>query len=171
MPFWLNLPGIYGRSTLALDTPGAIRFQTYVETDGTSTQEEQWQIKLLNNTGSSTAEGECYTIGYDGDEETNLKLVVPATNAVGVDVVVATGVVANNKFGWFVCKGWCRALVEGTTDVAKDDFLKAVNAQKYLVKDAATESAKSVAISSAAQAADSAVLTKVYVQGNKWATI
>lgn len=115
---------------------------------------------------ASALRGEIYVVTYDGDEETNPKLVTAATLAVYQEYAVILadqGTIAG--FAWVQTKGHTYALVEGTTDVAKDDFLKVTNTLKYCVKDATTRSTGSFAISCAAQTANSSVLTEVELIG------
>ena len=57
--------------------------------------------------------------------------------------------------------------MEGTTDVAKDDFLEVLNTEDSFKKDASTRSTNSVAIAQEAQASNSEVLTNVYLLGER----
>lgn len=117
---------------------------------------------------ANTVQGEVLVKAFDGDEEYCPKAVAAATSSVYQHVVVATedqGATAG--FQWCVIEGECQALVDGTTDVAKDDFLEVLNTADGFTKDATTRSTNSAAIARAAQATDSDVLTYVYLTGER----
>ncbi len=114
---------------------------------------------------ADTVKGEILQKAFDGDELLNPKAVACATNAVAGTIVVATEDQGSTAgFQWCVTKGYCEALVDGTTDVAKDDFLEVLNGADGAIKDATTQSTKSFAIACEAQT-DSDTLTDVYVLG------
>lgn len=161
--------GLLGRSTLANDTPGQIRLQSYVDPTTGDTNEPQRVVRLYNNlaAAASTVKGAVYMVVYDGDEESNPQIIAPAAVTANCNVVVALGVNLTATWGWYAFAGYVDALVEGTTDVAKDDFLKVTAPNAQFVKDGATKTTDSFAISTAAQAADSAVLTKVWLIGSE----
>jgi len=117
---------------------------------------------------ANAALGAQYVVTFDGDEETNPKLVVAATLAVYQEIAVvikAQGATAG--FNWVQTKGKCRMLVEGTTDVAKDDFLELLNTETSAKKDATTRSVNSFAIACEAQTANSAALADVFLLGGR----
>lgn len=115
---------------------------------------------------ASALRGEVYVVTYDGDEETCPKLVTAATLAVYQEyAVVLADQGSAAGFAWVQTKGHAYVLVEGTTDVAKDDYLELLNTEKSAKKDAATRSTNSFAIACAAQADNSAVLTEVQLLG------
>jgi hypothetical protein len=129
---------------------------------------------LYNGTGAATVAGKFYTILEDGDEETGPKVIAAdAVATVQRECCVAEAAVASGAFGWFFIEGWCSAYVEGTTDVAKDDYLKIAvgagptDAAFAAIKDGTSETQASVAISSAAQATNSGVLTRVRLLGKR----
>ncbi len=111
--------------------------------------------------------GNVRVITFDGDEETNPTAATPATSTVYQRVVVATQTTTAAGFQWYQYKGDAEALVEGTTDVAKDDFLEVLNTETSFKKDASSRSTNSVAIAQEAQAANSAVLTNIYLLGER----
>lgn len=165
---------IQGRSTLADDTPGALRMCSYVTSAGVETKEPQLQVRLFNDTGSAMVVGQVYVTNFDGDEEKNPKVAVISALSAGDErwVVVATATTADQAWGWFVIKGYVDALVEGTTDVAVDDYLKttAATSTTGLIKDQAVGSGrttKTAAIACAAQTANSNVATKIYLIGDR----
>ena len=88
--------------------------------DGTG----HWEIYAYNISGADVAFTP-YHLTFDGDEETNPK-VIPWTNA-GNDnrrhLVVPQEAVTAGTWGWYAFAGVCKCFVEGTTDVAKDDYL------------------------------------------------
>lgn len=115
---------------------------------------------------ANALKGEVFVVTYDGDEESCPKLVVAGTLAVYQEYAVvladqgATAGVAKVQ-----TKGHAFVLVEGTTDVAKDDYLELLNTEKSAKKDATARSVNSFAIACAAQASNSAVLTEVELLG------
>lgn len=117
--------------------------------------------------------GQVGVITYDGDEESNPTFSAPATSNTYQQIAVspkAIDVSVDGHYHWFQIKGDCEALVEGTTDVAKDDFLEVLNGEDSFKKDATTRSTNSVAIAQEAQAANSEVLTNVYLLGDRTIT-
>lgn len=115
---------------------------------------------------ANAVKGETYVVTYDGDEETCPKLVAAATLAVYQEYAVvladqgATAGVAKVQ-----TKGHAYMLVEGTTDVAKDDYLELLNTEKSAKKDGTARSVNSYAIACEAQASNSAVLIQVELLG------
>lgn len=115
---------------------------------------------------ANALKGETYVVTYDGDEESCPKLVVAATLAVYQEYAVvlvdqgATAGVAKVQ-----TKGHAYMLVEGTTDVAKNNYLKLLSTEKSAKRDAAARSASSYAIACEAQASNSAVLIQVELLG------
>lgn len=166
MFFWLRY-GIQGLSTLANDAPGAIRYFEYVDSNGVNTHEPQIRVRLYNATGGACVVGASYMVSYDGDEESNPSVIACAAVTPPVWVVFATEATPAASWGWFIIAGYADILVEGTTDVAKDDFLESTPATSAtaLIKDGTSKTTGSVAIACAAQAANSAVLTKCYIIG------
>lgn len=115
---------------------------------------------------ASTAAGTPMTITYDGDEETNPKAIAAATAAFGQKACVTTVAQVSAGFQWCVIEGECSALIDGTTDVAKDDFLEVINAGVAFIKDAASRAATSKAIAREAQTTNAATMTKIYLIGD-----
>jgi hypothetical protein len=156
------------RDALSLDHPGEIRERF----DSNNLRRVEMR---LYNAAATTVLGGWYELAFDGDEETNPKVITIASGAASGAVtgaiqyaVVATEVVATGNWSWFVVQGNYSALVEGTTDVAKDDYLKFATGTSTTapIKDSSTvRSTTSVAIARAAQTANSAVLTDVYIFG------
>lgn len=114
---------------------------------------------------ASAAVGEVYIVTHDGDEETCPKLVAAATLAVYQEYAVVLAATTAAGFAWVQVKGKANVLVEGTTDVVKDDYLELLTTEKSAKKDATTRSVNSFAIACAAQAANSAVLTECILLG------
>lgn len=111
--------------------------------------------------------GKVRAITYDGDEETNPTAAAP-TNLAGYQIIaVATLTTTAAGWQWYQTKGDCEALVEGTTDVAKDDFLEVLTTETSFKKDSTTRSVNSVCIAREAQASNSSVLTDVYMTGER----
>ena len=112
--------------------------------------------------------GSVRKIVYDGDEETNPTAAAPATETTVYQLVaVATQTTTAAGFQWYQIKGDCEALVEGTTDVAKDDFLEVLTTETSFKKDGTSRTVNSVAIAREAQATNSAVLADIYLLGDR----
>ena len=110
--------------------------------------------------------GKVRVITFDGDEETNPTAGSPATETtVYQQTGVATKTTTAAGFLWYQTKGDAEALVEGTTDVAKDDFLEVLTTETSFKKDGTSITTNAVAIAQEAQAANSSVLTNVYLLG------
>lgn len=116
---------------------------------------------------ASASAGQPLVLSYDGDEETNPKTITPATNATVKALVVfpptAQGATAGFQFCQF--RGDAEVLVDGTTDVAKDDLLEVIDAGTGLIKDGTAKTVQSVAIAQEAQATNANTLTNVYLLG------
>ena len=110
--------------------------------------------------------GKVRVITFDGDEETNPTAGTPATETgVYQQIGVATKTTSAAGFLWYQIKGDCEALVEGTTNVAKDDFLEVLTTETSFKKDGASITTNAVAIAQEAQESNSSVLTNVYLLG------
>jgi hypothetical protein len=116
---------------------------------------------------AAKAKGEFQVISHDGDEEYSPKVGDAATLAVyqEVGVILETHTVAG--YAWVQVAGVCEALVDGTTDVAKDDYLEVLNGAVNAVKDGTARSVNSVAIAREAQATDEGTLTDVELLGGR----
>ena len=151
--------------TLAFDSP--LKIEERHNSDGT----RYLCVRLYNATGAALVAGRPYVVEYDGDEETNPSVITPAALAVYQHVVFATEATATASWGWFVIQGtYDGVLVEGTTDVAKDDYLDCTpgTSAVALIKDHSTvRSTASVARACAAQAANSIVATRCYIFGDR----
>lgn len=131
-------------------------------------------LRVYNGTGGALTQYGCYNLSFDGDEETNPKLI---TNVSGATTglyyayrVVALEAAASATWTDVVVWGYCQMLVEGTTDVAKDDFLKidtSVSASAPIKDSSTVRSTGSVAIATEAQAANSAVAIRVFLLGER----
>jgi hypothetical protein len=135
-----------------------------------STKQEGNRVYMYVYTADDVAQGEVGVISYDGDEEYNPTFGTPATETSKQIIAVAPKVVDVSEDGyyfWAQIKGDCEALVEGTTDVAKDNFLEVLNGTSYFVQDATSRSDNSAAIAQEAQATNSSVLTNVYLFGDE----
>lgn len=160
------------RDTLSLDRPGQIR----IERDATTGLARK-EVRLYNNYASAIPVGHPCLVRYDGDEETNPFVVSGATasGTVVIEYYCAPQVaVPASSWGWFCIGGNCQVLTVGTTDIAKDDYLKLViGTTAGLIKDTGTApgTANSVAIAQEANAADTVgTLTHVYIIEDRHAT-
>lgn len=153
------------RDTLSTDSPCTTR----IVRDATTGLPRR-EVRLYNAVGSALVAGRPYVVRYDGDEETNPNVITPVSGTLQVDrVVIAMEAVATTSWGWFCIEGYCNALVEGTTDVAKDDFLKIKvgTTAVGVIKDGTALTDRSVGISTAAQAADAVVSTLIFLIGER----
>lgn len=117
---------------------------------------------------ASTAAGTPLVVTYDGDEEVMVKGVAAATLAVYQEIAVTprlAGSVA--EFMWCQTKGLCQALVNGATDVAKDDYLEIINGADNFVYDSTVRSVNSVAIACEAYTTASDALKAVQLLGDR----
>lgn len=115
---------------------------------------------------ANALKGEVFVVTYDGDEESCPQLVVAGTLSVYQEyAVVLANQGATAGVAKVQTKGHAFVLVEGTTDVAKDDYLELLNTEKSAKKDGTARSVNSFAIACAAQASNSAVLTEVELLG------
>lgn len=129
-----------------------------------------WYNRLLayNATGGALVAGSCYVLSYDGDEEQNPKVIVAAAVATSQrHLCVATAATADATIDWVVVEGYYSVNVDGTTDIAKDDFLKLAPATDAdaLIKDGALETISSVAIAREAFTTDANARKLVYIIG------
>ena len=148
MPTRLNVT-IPARSSLAGDSPEAERTTYYVDSTGVVTGEPRVSKRFYNATGSPLVLGGVYLVAEDGDEETGPALIALAAGTVNRQIAVAAEAIATASWGEAFTEGWCNALVHGTTDIAKDDYLKiaaATGTNSFVGEGAATLSTKSFAI-------------------------
>lgn len=113
------------------------------------------------------AKGQPRILAFDGDEETNPKDAAPATSTTVYQQVIFPTDTGANDFQWCQYKGDAYVLVDGTSDVAKDDFLEVLNAGTALVVDASSKGTGSIAIAQEARTTNSAGLTYVYLIGDR----
>ena len=160
--------GVVGFDSLSNDSPLQAEWRTY---DGDPSLGLQClAVRLYNGTGAATVKGRVYRVAFDGDEETNPSALAVVTLAsVYQHVVVALEAVPTASWGWFAIQGYVDAFVEGTTDVAKDDFLTCNDAtdDDAFIDDTTARTVNSMAIACAAQADNSAVLTRCFVFGDR----
>lgn len=153
----------FQRDTLSETHPAATRVMR--DSNGLYRKE----IWLYNAYASAIPAGQPCLIRYDGDEETNPFVVsgAAASGAVAVErLVVASASIAATSWGWFVYEGYCEALIEGTTDVAKDHLLRfTVQKPTGLCRDgtAAVPLVSTCAVAREAQTNATATLADVYI--------
>lgn len=111
------------------------------------------------------AKGEVQVIAFDGDEETNPRLADAATATFKQTVCVVLEAITAAGFVKVQTRGYCQALVDGTTDVAKDDFLEVINGAVSATKDGSSRSTVSLGIACEARSTDSAGLIKIFLLG------
>ncbi len=123
---------------------------------------------IFLNVPATTVAGTPMIVTYDGDEASLVKAVAPATLAVYQEVAVVPrliGSAAENV--WCQTRGICEVLCDGTTDIAKDDYLELINAETALIKDSTARSTNSVAIATEAYTATPDALTTVMLLGDR----
>lgn len=117
---------------------------------------------------ATTAKGTPLIVTHDGDEEVMVKGVAPATLAVYQEVAITPKLAGSAaEFMWCQVKGICQALVDGTTDIAKDAYLELLNAETALVSDSTARSVNSVAIACEAYTDTTDALKTVHLLGDR----
>jgi len=111
--------------------------------------------------GSSLAAGQPVTLSYGGAYP--VAIIEAATTAFAVKTGVATKAMTAAGYLWVQVEGLCEALVDGTTDVAAEDYLEVINSGTAFIKDGAARTTVSGAVAVDAQATDSAVKVTVYL--------
>jgi hypothetical protein len=166
MPFSAVGAPFQARDTIGSNTPGKMSYSEYVSSAGVNTGEPQYRKRVFNNTGGALVTGAVYMVAY-GAAGKNPQIIACAAVTANCYVCVATEAAADQTWTDVVMEGVVDAMVEGTTDVAAADFLKIVAATDAdaFIKDGTTKTTDSFAIALAAQAANSAVLTKVWLTG------
>lgn len=168
MPVRLNA-AIPARSSLAADSPEFERTTFYVDSTGVVTGEPRTSKRFYNATGAALVLGGVYLRAEDGDEETQPSLIALAAGTVPLRCAVAAEAIAIASWGEAFIEGHCNALVHGTTDVVKDQFLKTVAAtgtNSFISEGATTQSAKSAAVAEEGFTTDgTTALKKVYLLG------
>lgn len=117
---------------------------------------------------ATTAAGTPMVVTYDGDEEVMVKGVAAATLAVYQEIVICPELVGSAaEFKWGQTKGIASVLVNGTTDIAKDDYLEVINGADNLVYDSTVRSVNSVAIACEAYTDSTDALKTVQLLGDR----
>lgn len=117
---------------------------------------------------AATPKGAPKILSYDGDEEIMVSTQAPATLAVYQEVVVVPALQGSDASGqWCQVRGITECLTDGTTDIAKDDFLELLDTETALVKDSDARSVNSVAIACEAQTDATDTLTTVQLLGDR----
>lgn len=162
---------IAARPAATREIPFAIpALQSRIILDPTNPNAFREEVQLYN-AGSALTQYGLYEVFAGGTAATAPN---PRVQAIGGSVsnrqrvfCVTTQAHAASAWDWCVVRGNCTALVEGTTDVAAGDILKPVASQVYLVQDHATvPTVSGMARAHAAQAANSAVASAIYLMGN-----
>jgi hypothetical protein len=165
MPFGRNYGGVATpRSSGSADAPNAIRSVT------DASGNVGWQVRLFKPSGAALSVGQTLRVAYVGAVSGNPQVAAVASGTATFDrLVVASAATASGTWDWYYFEGYCKILVEGTTDVASADFLKSVagTSTTALIKDGSTRSANSFAIAIDGQTANSEVLTLCYLLGDQ----
>ena len=134
---------------------------------GQRTLEEGNREYVFCQVPASTPAGTPLKLSYDGDEESNPKGAVPSTDASVKHLIVFNPTLVGSSAEFQKCqyRGDADILVDGTTDVAKDDFLEVINAGTGLIKDGTTKTVQSVAIAQEALTTNANTKTNVYLLG------
>jgi hypothetical protein len=130
----------------------------------------RWEILAYNGTGGALVANACYVLSYDGDEETNPKIITAAAVAsVRRLLCVATAATADTAIDWVVIEGYYSVRCDGTTNIAKDDFLKLAPGTDAdaLIKDGTSLTEASVAIAREAFETDANGNAACYILGRE----
>lgn len=123
---------------------------------------------IFLNVPATTAAGRPMVVTYDGDEATLVKGVAPATSSVYQEIAIVPRLIGSAAEDvWCQTRGICEALLDGTTDIAKDDYLEVLNTDTALSKDATTRSVYSVAIATEAYTDTPDALYTVMLLGDR----
>ena len=128
------------------------------------------EMLVYNGTGGAMVANACYILAHDGDEEFNPKAAVAgAVATVQRYVCVATEAAADAAYTWVVMQGYYSIRCDGTTDIAKDDFLKLAPGSDAdaLIKDGTAETISSVAIARAALTTDANANLDCFLLGKR----
>lgn len=109
-------------------------------------------------TASGVEVGQVVMISYGTTEDLEVVASAVATTAFPVRVAVAAETIAAGSKGWFYIGGRCQALVDGTTAIAVDDYLKVENGGTSFVKDSTSRTAYSAAKAAEAYTGSTAAL-------------
>lgn len=149
------------RSSGAADAPGAIRY----EADASGNVGAQQ--RLFYPTGSALAVGQTMKVAYTGGVSGCPNVLTPVSGTAAIDqIVVAVNATVSGTWDWFWIWGYCTALVNGTTDVAVDDYLlmKIGTSANGFTKDSAL-TVNTLACAKAASTANSDNSTLIYLMG------
>ena len=118
---------------------------------------------------ATALKGAALAISYDtGDTLRQPIAIAVGTLAVYRYIGVTLQAITAAGWYWMQIAGEVDALVEGTSDVAKGDYLEVLNTEDSFKKDHATvRSVNSVAVALAAKTANSEVLTPVWLIGHR----
>ena len=127
-------------------------------------------VTLFNDRAVAIDKGEIVLIGYDPDGSAGLtqgmQALDIATSSFVIYTAVALEAVAVDEIGYFQVSGFCAdADVDGTTDVAKGDFLEVLNGADGMIKAGTTRTLGSCAIALEAVVADADTSAEVYLIG------
>lgn len=167
MPNWCPTPATMPMEATALKSLGQVRMCASQDA-GSNTGLWWMEVYAYNATGGALTANGCYVLSYDGDEENNPKVIVAAATAtVQRFLCVATAATATADYGWVVVEGYYSVRCDGTTDIAKDDFLKLAPGTDAdaLIKDGTAETISSVAIAREAFATDANGNVLCYILG------
>lgn len=150
------------RSSGAADAPLAIRYIS--DASGNI----GFQQRLFYPTGSALSVGQTMKVAYTGAVTGCPNVITPVSGTVAVDqIVVAVNATVSGTWDWFWTYGFCNALVNGTTDVAINDYLlmKIGTSANGFTKDGSAITASTLAVAKAASTADSDNLTLIFLMG------
>lgn len=117
---------------------------------------------------ATTKAGQPMVVTGDGDEEVMIKGVAAATLAVYQEIAVCPKLIGSSaEFAWGQVRGICQALVNGTMDVAKDNYLEILNGADNFVLDSTVRSVNSVAIACEAYTDSTDALKTVHLLGDR----
>lgn len=103
--------------------PGHTRTRTWYDDAGNlRTQTVMW---LFNDLGAAATVAKPYMVRFQGTAGQSPAVVALAASPTDTPELccVAITAVADQTWGYFAVEGWCEALVEGTTDCTRGDYL------------------------------------------------
>jgi hypothetical protein len=104
---------------------GHVRSRTWYDDAGNvRSQNVKW---LFNDLGAAAVAGRVYVVRYnaEGNQNPSIATIAVAPTDTPELLCVALSATADQTWDWFCVEGFVEALVEGTTDVTKGDYLAA----------------------------------------------
>lgn len=124
--------------------------------------------RLYNGTGGALTAAGVYRVIASGaaTNTPNPQVAAPAAIAnVYQEIVVAISATADASWDWFACRGHVDCRVEGTTNIAADDFLKTTTTNTYFITDGTTRTVNSIGKACEAFTTDAVGTKRIFLPG------